>query len=57
MSGDLTYKLEYESRDETCTKCDRVFTSDQHFVRCDDENCPMKSGESILDILFSEEDE
>lgn len=44
-------------RDETCS-CGHVLPAFIHFVRCNNEGCPMKppEGKTLLDMIFPEGD-
>lgn len=41
---------------EVCEKCKREFNDDIHFIRCKEDDCPMKSGGSILDMLLEDDE-
>ena len=38
-------------KDETCAKCGTLFEAHIHFVRCDADDCPMKSTKDTRTIL------
>ena len=44
-------------KNEVCGKCDRIFLAFHHFVRCAEADCPIKSGQSVLDCLLGCDDE
>jgi len=41
-------------KNEKCLKCNKIFLADIHFIKCNEKQCPMKSDESILDILLND---
>lgn len=41
---------------EVCKKCKREFDDDVHFIRCNEDDCPMR-GENVLDMLLGQDDE
>ncbi len=43
-----------EHKNEKCLECGLVFFADIHFIKCNNEKCPMKSEdkETLLDKLF-----
>lgn len=46
-------------KNETCSKCNVFFAAHIHLVKCEAEDCPMKSKKdkrTLLDILSNEED-
>ena len=43
---------------EVCLRCGTVFSASTHFIRCVDEDCPMKDGKgSLLDQIFPDEED
>lgn len=38
-------------KDEKCEKCNAIFLAYHHWVRCDNEDCPMRTNTSLLNVL------
>lgn len=41
-------------KDEVCGKCFTYFAPYFHLIKCDNNDCPMKEGHSLLEMIFSE---